>query len=637
MNKKKPFLNIYIFFVVFTLLPLFSVNLIAFFNKNFIENYKIERDFDFTYDSLNIEEDVDSLGDEIALEGTNQYHLGTNEDGDLYSWGEELYGELGDGGDQTSTLSEDNAYLLYDHEEGWTPQETKDTFNYENEPRLDGGIKQVSVGNHHNAVLMNNGTLWGWGSNLNIRLGLGGDGVNGSWNDIYTTPIIIYDGVEPDDDEFVEDFDIFKDWYFQSSSSNSASTEVLDSYLAINYYGLTEGSDIKAEAENDNPLYKNRPIGFWEISNQYFADTSATEHDNGITEQDTNIVNHRNAIQGDILSVNCAIDSTTIFFEDGSIFISDWTRKSYTTSGANEGYHSSFEDVNLNINAFEIDEDSIEDNFDDPDYYPSFNFSIYGSYGLFKDVNSDLTLSLSKAETPEEEIILDTEFLYLNEDGSKYYQTTTVEEGSEDLKSNQSYIINYLTLNTWEDRSDDPDAQSNFTSWIYEINQSNSMIHTDLEIASINEQNSYQIVNFDEESAVLDLRINFNNLNDTETNEVLFSFDVNGEEIFYYSEFISNEENWYEYYIYGFGRDSEYSDLSIYALDRESQPFLLYEDNDFYYFFPAQQVVRRIAIIIVVLIILIMIFFLFALYMYLKLRRSRNMQENKSKLGRGDI
>ena len=77
------------------------------------------------------------------------------ESGDLYTWGDNYYGQLGDG---TTT-------------DRYTPT------------KIMSNVKAVSLGHHHSAAITENGDLYMWGENYHGQLG---DGTHGSTNDRYT-------------------------------------------------------------------------------------------------------------------------------------------------------------------------------------------------------------------------------------------------------------------------------------------------------------------------------------------------------------------------------------------------------------------------------------------------------------------
>ena len=103
---------------------------------------------------------LDSVAQVAAGEN---YTLAITTEGSLWAWGVNNYGQLGNG---------DSGYGK------------KQTFPV----KIMDGVTQVAAGLHHTLVIKNDGSLWAWGSNSNGQLG---DGTT----EKKTTPVKIMDGV----------------------------------------------------------------------------------------------------------------------------------------------------------------------------------------------------------------------------------------------------------------------------------------------------------------------------------------------------------------------------------------------------------------------------------------------------------
>ena len=104
-------------------------------------------------------------------------------DGSLWMWGDNGFGQLGNGGGWNAV------YLLQNL--------------YQNVPvKITDGVAAVSCGGHHTAAIKTDGSLWAWGDNSTGQLGNGGGG-NRAYGDVVfpsylqDTPIKIMDGVRP--------------------------------------------------------------------------------------------------------------------------------------------------------------------------------------------------------------------------------------------------------------------------------------------------------------------------------------------------------------------------------------------------------------------------------------------------------
>jgi alpha-tubulin suppressor-like RCC1 family protein len=92
--------------------------------------------------------DVNALGNDVVRAAAGYFHsLAVRSDGTVWAWGDNLYGQLGDG-----TLT-----------------------NQSTPVRVMGltGVTQVAAGYGHSLALRSDGTVWAWGSNTVGQLGSG--------------------------------------------------------------------------------------------------------------------------------------------------------------------------------------------------------------------------------------------------------------------------------------------------------------------------------------------------------------------------------------------------------------------------------------------------------------------------------
>jgi len=87
-----------------------------------------------------------------SISSNSHHNLAIKDDGTLWAWGSNLYGELGNNG-----LLDLNVPIQIGAETNW---------------------KSVSAGNFHSVAIKTDGTLWSWGSNSDEALGIGGFSVN---------------------------------------------------------------------------------------------------------------------------------------------------------------------------------------------------------------------------------------------------------------------------------------------------------------------------------------------------------------------------------------------------------------------------------------------------------------------------
>lgn len=129
--------------------------------------------------------------------GGNEHKVGIKEDGTIWTWGSNEYGQLGDGTTQNSlipinivpgdgwkfvdagiehTIALKNDGTLW----GWGSNEYNQLGTGTNQNSLvpiqigtDNDWKVIDVGGYHNFAIKNDGTLWGWGLNNYSQLGDG--------------------------------------------------------------------------------------------------------------------------------------------------------------------------------------------------------------------------------------------------------------------------------------------------------------------------------------------------------------------------------------------------------------------------------------------------------------------------------
>lgn len=90
---------------------------------------------------------VPGLTDVVAVSANKDYSLALNEDGEVWAWGENGIGQLGNGSNYIDSLDPTQVYGLSD-------------------------IVAVSAGECHALALKNDGTVWAWGDNSDKKLGI---------------------------------------------------------------------------------------------------------------------------------------------------------------------------------------------------------------------------------------------------------------------------------------------------------------------------------------------------------------------------------------------------------------------------------------------------------------------------------
>jgi alpha-tubulin suppressor-like RCC1 family protein len=107
---------------------------------------------------------VSSLAGVVAVAAGTYHSLAVKSDGTLWSWGDNIFGQLGDGSTAYSSM---------------TPVQV---------PSLTG-VVAVSAGHQHSLAVKSDGTFWAWGRNENGQLG------DGTTVEQRTTPVNLLGGV----------------------------------------------------------------------------------------------------------------------------------------------------------------------------------------------------------------------------------------------------------------------------------------------------------------------------------------------------------------------------------------------------------------------------------------------------------
>ena len=111
---------------------------------------------------------VSNLGGVEAIASGLRYSLALNEDGTMWAWGSNQFGQLGDGSttDATATTCENKgvgAGMSSSCTDSNTPVQIREV----------DGIKAIAAGGAHGLALKDDGTVWAWGFNQSGQLGNG--------------------------------------------------------------------------------------------------------------------------------------------------------------------------------------------------------------------------------------------------------------------------------------------------------------------------------------------------------------------------------------------------------------------------------------------------------------------------------
>ncbi len=129
----------------------------------------------------------------IDVETGNQFTAALTEDGDLYMWGLNNYGQIGNmktsnqlepllvmenvkkislGLNHAAALMKDGSLWLWGNNE-YGQLGTGGSMQYNSVPKkiIDSGVEDISLGHNHSSAVKDDGSLWTWGDNQNGQLG----------------------------------------------------------------------------------------------------------------------------------------------------------------------------------------------------------------------------------------------------------------------------------------------------------------------------------------------------------------------------------------------------------------------------------------------------------------------------------
>lgn len=101
----------------------------------------------------------------IAISCGRSFTAAIKEDGTLWTWGENQYGQLGNG-ESGSSYAGSNGIPVFSRQDVYVPQKIMDN------------VVAVSCGDTHAAAIKNDGSLWIWGMNSDGCLGFGSTSAN---------------------------------------------------------------------------------------------------------------------------------------------------------------------------------------------------------------------------------------------------------------------------------------------------------------------------------------------------------------------------------------------------------------------------------------------------------------------------
>lgn len=101
-----------------------------------------------------------SAGDMHSLSAGDTHALAVREDGTVWAWGYNYFGQLGTGG---TSLNDQGRYYFGTEADAYSPDLVRGL----------PAMKSVAAGGAHSVALAANGTVWAWGSNADGQLGTG--------------------------------------------------------------------------------------------------------------------------------------------------------------------------------------------------------------------------------------------------------------------------------------------------------------------------------------------------------------------------------------------------------------------------------------------------------------------------------
>jgi alpha-tubulin suppressor-like RCC1 family protein len=147
--KKGHLMKRYLFRAGVSLVMLFQINLNAYDlycwgsnRNNILGTYTVESQYDHTYKS--------TLTDVSGITSGNDHVIATKSDGSIWTWGNNYYGQLGDG----TNASRETAVSIFP---------------------AGSAITMIACTDYSTSILKNDGTVWSWGRNTNGQIG---DGTN---------------------------------------------------------------------------------------------------------------------------------------------------------------------------------------------------------------------------------------------------------------------------------------------------------------------------------------------------------------------------------------------------------------------------------------------------------------------------
>lgn len=134
--------------------------------------YKQIRNFSGDYTSIHYQlQPVKVFDSAVSISAGGQHSLALKSDGSLWGWGDNLFGQLGNGGQGNSWI-------------------TRESWKIQTIPiKVMDDVNSVNAINHSTFVIKSDNSLWGWGANGSADLGIGSSG------NFMSSPEKIMDGV----------------------------------------------------------------------------------------------------------------------------------------------------------------------------------------------------------------------------------------------------------------------------------------------------------------------------------------------------------------------------------------------------------------------------------------------------------